>query len=702
MPLNTDERDSAQIESDLRHADEDIRRLAVERIEALPIDRGLRLLVDRLGDPSWRVRKSAVERLIASSDPTRATGALIAALADGENPGRRNAAVEALVQCGLRVVPALLEATASPDVDVRKLIVDALAGIGDARANARLLELLTDPDVNVRGAAADALGAIGGAGVAERLLACAVRGEEDSLVRFSALHALSVLEHPVRVADLGGLLDDPVLRASAFDLLGRAPEDDFKAVPVLLGGLTANSRRAREAAMKALLQIYARRDGEEADRLVEELRVATAASPAIVSAAIESLAEADLATRLVLVQFLGLAGAREAVLPILRAGADEALTEVCAQTLARMGEAAEEQVDAAWGGIDATLRCEACRLFGATRGERGAQRLLASIGAAEPELRIAASQALARRRLASAIPQLVRRLEQAASEDAAEREEEVFALSEALIAAAGPEAPGGAAATGQAVDLLCAGIDEADEEVRLASTRILGCIGRPQDVMAVAYRLKDPSARVRRCAVEALARLGPDAAIEPLRLALADESSSVRIAAALALGSSQHPTVLKDLQRLAEDEDPRVRSAAVRSVGLLLGRDGREAHSPAALALIESALADEVLVALAAVETLRAIGGEAARSAQALLERREPELVREAVACVREHGEAQDLDLVLPLIGHPDWSVRAEAVTALAERRRVRSVPVLLRRLETEQDDFVRSAILRALERLEV
>jgi len=52
-------------------------------------------------------------------------------------------------------------------------------------------------------------------------------------------------------------------------------------------------------------------------------------------------------------------------------------------------------------------------------------------------------------------------------------------------------------------------------------------------------------------------------------------------------------------------------------------------------------------------------------------------------------------------VGHPDWSVRAEVIGALAERAVVASVPAILRRLETEQDDFVRDAILRALRRLE-
>jgi HEAT repeat protein len=45
--------------------------------------------------------------------------------------------------------------------------------------------------------------------------------------------------------------------------------------------------------------------------------------------------------------------------------------------------------------------------------------------------------------------------------------------------------------------------------------------------------------------------------------------------------------------------------------------------------------------------------------------------------------------------------VRADVVAALGDRRYERAVPPILRRLETEQDSFVRETILAALRRLE-
>ena len=126
-----------------------------------------------------------------------------------------------------------------------------------------------------------------------------------------------------------------------------------------------------------------------------------------------------------------------------------------------------------------------------------------------------------------------------------------------------------------------------------------------------------------------------------------------------------------------------------------------EEQRKATVAVLENALADDVLVALGALEAFDSIGGTASRSVLALLERPEPELVKEAVICINRHGDVADLEPVVPLVSHPDWSVRAEAIQALADRGVVRAVPPILRRLETEQDEFVRDVILRSLKRLE-
>ena len=65
------------------------------------------------------------------------------------------------------------------------------------------------------------------------------------------------------------------------------------------------------------------------------------------------------------------------------------------------------------------------------------------------------------------------------------------------------------------------------------------------------------------------------------------------------------------------------------------------------------------------------------------------------------HSEDSALESLFDLIAHSDWSVRAEAIQAVTDRGMVRAVPTILRRLETEEDDFVRKVTLQALQRLE-
>jgi HEAT repeat protein len=693
-----DPRELQSIELDLESADEEIRRLAVERLAGLPPDVALPRLVERLGDPGWRVRKAAVERLADAPAGWPVAEALVPALSDGENPGRRNAAVEALVRRGDPAVDALVAATRSDDHDVRKLAVDTLAGIGAPRCEARLIELLDDPDANVRAAAADALGAIGDAAVAPALLRAATRPGADRLVAFSALQALARLDVEVAAAALGPALDDALLRPAAFSVLGRASTDDEAAIEVLRKGLLSPSRASREAAIAALLRQVARRDGAAAAALVDSIREAAAGEP--FSDALERLGSADLATRLALIQFFGLLRRAEAALPILRAGADEALGEVALAALASLGDLAEHAFDGAFGRLEVEARVLACRAMARTGGALGEALLLAALDDADAGVRAAAAGALGARGFAAAAPALVHRLEAAAADEEARDEEgELAALAGALATLV--ERAGDPGVHDRTVQLLAQRLEGAPEPVRLALAAVLGRIGRPSDAALVEWLLKDPSAGVRRAAVQALARLEHGEASEPLRLALADESPGVRIAAARALGHSASPRALADLERLADDEDARVRAAALRAVGERAARAGSP-DAASALALLESSLADDGAVSLAALEALREVGGPAAAAAaRGLLLRDDPELVQAAVACVAAHGARADLEELVPLVGHPHWAVRAEVIGALAERSVAAAVPAILRRLETEQDDFVRDAILRALRRLE-
>jgi HEAT repeat protein len=699
MTLEYEDRDRESVLRDLTCEDEEVRRLAVERVSVLPIEEAIPHLVERIGDTSWRVRKSAVERLVACPAHESVVAALVAALGDGENTGRRNSGVEALVECGGAAVPQLLAAMTSDDSDVRKLVVDALAGIGDERSIPELIARRGDPDPNVRAAIADALGAIGGEAAATALSEIAVSVGEDQLVRFSALHAMAAIEAPVMARDLGPVLEDSVLRPAGLALLGRVADDE--AIAVLAKALGSNARSVREAAIGSFLRMLSRIDGVESDRLVERIREAALAAPQAVENAISRLPDATLPVRLMLVQFLGLVRSDAAVLPMLVAAQDEALSMVALTNLEGLGEIAEDAIEAHWSELDANSKRDACRLFGRMRGEQSASRLLACLDSPSPEIRCAAAESIGLRGIVDGLPLLLRRLESAAQEDDFEAEEEIGLITESMIELAKPDhASGSEAVTEQAIAMLTSSLEGAAKEVRLAIAQVIGRIGRHRDAQVIEFLLKDPSSQVRRAAVDALAHLDPGTAAESLRLALADEASIVRIAAANALGASGSEEVVDVLRCLADDEDRDVRAAAVRALGVRLNTVNDVAQRSQVLQVIDTALGDEAIVALAAIEAMRGMGGSAVEPVAMILDRSEPEVVLEAVRCLGTSMEPSILENLLPLISHPDWMVRAEAIQVLSDRSVAKAVPALLRRLETEQDDFVRDAMLRALDRL--
>jgi HEAT repeat protein len=689
-----DLRERHAIREDLGSPDEEVRRLAVERLAALDAE-ALELLVARLGDPSWRVRKAAVGRLVASPRSELVAEALVAALSDGDDPGRRNAAVEALVGCGGALVPRLLEASKSGDVDVRKLAVDALAGIRDARAVARLREMLDDADPNVRGAAADALGTTGLAAAAPALAAVATRDSEQPLVRLSALRALAQLDASLDAANLGSACADPLLRPAAFSLLGRS--EDPAAVEVLLKGLGSASRSAREAAIEALLRILARAEPAAAEHLAARVREAVAPGSRAEQDALERLAEGELSLQLLLVQFLGLLERPALVVPILLAGRDEALAEIAAGALEALGVSAEETLDEAWPGLPVPARALACRVLAASAGPRAQRRLLQALDDPDPSCRVAAVRALVGMGSPDALPALVRRLAAAGGDPEWDADGELEAIGSTLLAIAG--GAHGAGSAGSLSDLLVARLPSAGEEERVQIARVLARLEAPEARVPMDLLLADPSPAVRRTAVEALVR---EPAPESLRIALADESALVRIAAAGVLARCAAPAVMDDLACLARDEDARVRAAAVRAAAARAAAGGEPAERERCFALLATALEDEGAVALAAVEGLAGLGGAgSARRTLVALERGDAEILRAALRCIGSHGDAECLERILPLVSHREWSVRAEATQVLAERGFARAIPPILRRLETEQDDFVRSVILRALARLE-
>lgn len=682
----------------LGSSSEEVRRLAVEQLLRLPGDEAVPLLVERLGDEAWRVRKAAIERLIACRDDGLVLPGLLAALADGENPGRRNAASEALVAMGVRAIDSLVVASASPDVDVRKLAIDALAAVGEGDCRIVFVGALADADVNVRAAAADALGGVGGVAELAELLRVGTDAAEAPLVRLSALRSLERLGASVCVEKLGDALAHPQLLPAALELLGHST--DPSAPLQLEKGLVSGVRSVRESAIGAVLRQLARLDGEEAERLCERLRTVARADPALALRCCDGLKGEDGARRIALIQFLGIIRDERSVLPLLEAGRDEASSDLVDATLGALGDVTVAALQRGWSALEVDLEMRACGVLGRIGGEAAEALLVATLMGERAGCVGRAALALGDGAYYHRMPELVRRLDRAAAEDDGESRELVEELIASVVRLAERAESADPRVHVQLLEVLVSRLGGATTALRVAIARVLARIGGAQDLDVIEYLSKDASPLVRRAAVEALARLDGERTWAAVRRALGDESSGVRIAAAGALAASASPAASEDLERLAGDGDPRVAAAAVRAAGEVLVRS--ETIPAAGPAWLARALGREPIVALAVLEALGRLGGPtAATIASTALARPEADVVRAAAGCLARHAANDDLARLVPLIAHPDWTVRAEAVQALTARRFRRALPALLRRLDVEEDAFVRDALLEAARRLE-
>jgi HEAT repeat protein len=213
--MNPD-RTAQRVRAGLSDAEPEVRRRAAQDIPSLLAPESCELLLSALGDDDWRVRKEAASVATRVEPRTAVVYAVARALAERDNIGLRNAAVEALILIGPDAVPGAIDALGRLDADGRKLAVEVLSG-SPTLAGMRTLALASrDVDVNVVVAAAEGLRHADLAGEEARELAIttltSLLGNAHTAVRVAALDALRALDALVPWSSLEPLAVDPLLR----------------------------------------------------------------------------------------------------------------------------------------------------------------------------------------------------------------------------------------------------------------------------------------------------------------------------------------------------------------------------------------------------------------------------------------------------------------------------------------------------------
>ena len=653
--------------------DEETRRLAVVGLAGYPLESVQGCLFTAMGDSSWRVRKEAVDAVLAGTVGVEIMDAFVAMLGANENAGLRNSAVEALERLGTRAVPILCRHAGDNDHDVRKFVIDILGSIGDTEAVPLLIKALDDPDPNVSAAAAENLGKIGDSRAASHLLSAL--DKSDIWLRYTILEALGRIGVPVPMEVIRPLAGENLLKKAVYDCLRSI--GDLEAVPLLIEGLKEKVRNSRDAAVLALMKVRDRLPAERAARAVDD-RLRELAGTPYLDGLITSLETPDRDLRIALVRVLGMIGDERSSGRLLLGCRDDKLRRYCLLAFENMGEAGMRSLQAAFPGADDEERCFIIHVCGELGYDGSAVLFREGMAAEFSMLRKVSAIAAGKTGSVALLDDLVRLLDDA---EADVREEAIEAISRLAQRAE---------VSVLRIAMELAGADAAEKR-RFAAILYSSL----NDAEKLSLLVKDEDPVVRKTAVHSLAELKSPAAVSHLIMALADEDADVRIAAAGALGAIGGDDVIDPLLFALSDEAPWVKCAVLESLAILKS-------DRAVPAIVEVFERSSGLVVIAALEALAEIGGDNVLDAvRKGLENADEEVIKAAIEILSRDGDDWLTEYGDQLLSHPHWDVRRTFVRAMAALRGEKALPLLRSALETESDTLVKETITEILGRFQ-
>lgn len=656
----------------------------VEELELLARADGpdVAALVRYLDDPSWAVRRAGVAALASLGD--RAVDALTDILIHHrDREGRLAATVDVLAASRAAVEDRMLDLAR---LDEPAVVCDALQVLGRRRARKAvpaISDLARHTDDNVAVAAIEALGRIGGVETVDALIAAV---EQRHFFRtFPAIDALGRTGDARAVAPLVLLLSDPLYAPEAIRALGRTAQD--AAVAPLARLLVEGSDAIVRTAVVALAELRERYeakfgDRESIGRALPEAVAGLGASARVIDA-LAGVAPSELVAAARVLGWLADETAVRRLVDFIVL--DGTVSAAATDALRRLGPKATPVLLEAIRHGDSALRGRLLPIVGSVAASL--DELVLCLTDAEPDVRVRASEALARLGNPAAVSALfallgdrdsrVSHAASAAIQSLGSLDTKKLALEQArstdlrtrraafrIISYFGyPEG----------LDVLVAAIDDEDEKIREAGIYGLPLIGDPRGttallahathadpktrsaihralgqtektpeiVEALRRGLSDPDAWVRYYACQSLGRLAVVEATGDLIAKLDDESGQVRVAAVEALAYLRDEAATKALDRVARDEEPDMRRAALVGLGI--------AKRPGSLPILrEAASAPDAATRLVAIGALS-------------------ELVVAEVVPILAHA-----------LGDPDATVRSAAVGYLATRPTVDATRALL------------------------
>lgn len=655
--------------------DEESRIESILQLKKESVSSGfLKILKLGLSDPSWRVRKTALDIALGKKDNSRIKLLLLEGLHSHDNAGFRNTSTEGLIQIGEKALPLLEKAVNDPDTDVRKIIIDILGEIKSKKSLAIVSRFLKDKDENVRSAAAEAIGKIGDKDGIPILLNT-LKGE-DNYLKFTVLEALSFLGEKFGIKDIKRIvacLDNSLLGRAAYDALGRSKNPE--AMDYLIRGLQDLRRSYRESALIGLVTLYHDISDENKEKLVKELKKNF--NEHLKEELLKSLKSFTVRVKLSSAEILSLLKVKESLPHLIELLRDENITEQIEDCIAIFGSDITADIIRFMKESDEFTISSLCRVLKKIGSHEAEDYLIELLRSESDSVRISAADALGVVGTEKSIKELFNLF---CEEDVTIKNTARNSLRELSVRY-----------RNEIKQYAVKAIASQDENLRGNAFYILGVTGDKNTIDLINLGLKDEKASVRQYAAEALGMLGYPESLEQLSYALTDEDPRVRLSAVKSVSLIRNPKIIDALKIALRDEHVWVRVSAVKA---LLQLDSKITEPYLETALMDGAPP----VVMSVLENYKNMGDKHfIKALTKVIFHKNIEVIKECLKLLKDINTGMAVKILTDATSHPLPEIRFEIVKFFYENFPKQFKRVQRKILLNEKDEKIKIYISEVL-----
>ncbi len=667
----------------LRSEDPDTRQMAVWELKTYPLEKALQPLMLLLGDEDWRVRKAVSEVLIEKSTK-EVIKALINALYDEENAGKRNTSMETLHKIGNKILPYVLEELKkTTNYDVKLALISLL---GDMRSddgfNLLLNFLQREKDINLLSSTISSLSHYRKKETIPSLIH--LLNHENPWIQFHCVEALGNLKEPEVLPYIIPLYKKPGLQKSVLDSISQI--NHISTITFLLD-VIRTEEKINLSAIHAIVNLYnaklpsilkKRYQNIVVNKLREEFP--REKIPQLFSIYISTPKQEVKRDILCIYAWTK----EEKALPFLiEALKDPDFSDLALECLTEYGKDAWNVAKGYLKEEEEDFLVQILRLIKSWRVEEAIPFIINFLESHEFSVRYQALETLSAFPKKDLVVYVLTLLEDPSPaiqslavqilKNWGEREEVlkdfIFKKVSKLCQGENPSLRINALQIfvflkGRGYfEILQKAAGDPNPLIRQQAIQLMGECKDERFSPTLIHALTDEEPKVRQEAIKALDTLKPEGAYEPLLSALEDPDFWIRANAAKVLGGYPKPQTLKALIHHLHIDIPPVKINCLESLGKL--------QDPKSLEVIlEQLKYPDIEVKKAALQALGYI--------------REPKAY----------------DILISYTQNPDWRLRASAINALVISKNKRALPVIHEIIEKDPDPFVKTAALSGLEEL--